>query len=264
MIRFYEGSGSKEIELLGRCFTVEDWSRLKGVAIRLLERRGHAHASEFLRAHAFDLHHGTNGFCDEFCLLYMKVPLDDYVRMAEQAEDSQLRFDCLQIVEAIGEVGYHVRFIAVELDPDDGPRPVSPPVLEITSDTVERALRDAERLMASAGATSGTDRVHTAFHGYLRAVASKAGLPHSDNASVTELFRVLREHHPSFQQARVLRSDIDKILRSLANVVDTLNPVRNHASVAHPNPALLEEPEAMLVINSVRSLLHYVNARTRP
>lgn len=39
--------------------------------------------------------------------------------------------------------------------------------------------------------------------------------------------------------------------------------MRNQASEAHANDRLLEEPEAMLVINVVRTLLHYFNARLR-
>lgn len=48
---------------------------------------------------------------------------------------------------------------------------------------------------------------------------------------------------------------------SFASAVDALNPIRNNASVAHPNAALLAEPEAMLVINSVRTLLHYLDSK---
>lgn len=107
------------------------------------------------------------------------------------------------------------------------------------------------------------DRVHTAFHGYLRAVANRTDLTVSENATVTELFKAIRERHPSFQKPRPRQADIDRVMRSFASVVDALNPVRNLASVAHPNEALLEEPEAMLAINSLRSLLHYLNSRTR-
>jgi len=59
------------------------------------------------------------------------------------------------------------------------------------------------------------------------------------------------------------QGDIDKVTRSLASIVDALNPVRNLAGVAHLNESLLEEPESMLVINSARALLHYLNSRTR-
>jgi len=40
-----------------------------------------------------------------------------------------------------------------------------------------------------------------------------------------------------------------------------LLPVRNRASVAHPNAELLGEPEARLVINVGRTLLDYLDAK---
>ena len=42
-----------------------------------------------------------------------------------------------------------------------------------------------------------------------------------------------------------------------------MNPVRNYGSLAHPNENPLEEPEAMLAVNAVRSLLHYLNMKLR-
>lgn len=263
MIRLFEGSGSHEIQLLNQSIPGPEWDRLKGVVVRLLERRGNHEAAEFLRVHSFLVHEGTNGFGDEFNVLYMRAPLDLYVELAEMAEDIQARWKFRAIAEAVTEVGKYIRFVAVELETSEGPEVVPPPLLEITSDVVERALRDAEGLLATRGATSGVDRVHTAFHGYLRAVANRIGLTVSDNASVTELFKAIREGHPNFQHSRPRQGDIDKVTRSLASIVDALNPVRNLASVAHPNESLLDEPEAMLVINSVRSLLHYLNSRTR-
>jgi hypothetical protein len=46
----------------------------------------------------------------------------------------------------------------------------------------------------------------------------------------------------------------------VAAILDALNPMRNRASVAHPNPTLLEQPEAMLVVNAARTILHYLDA----
>jgi hypothetical protein len=65
----------------------------------------------------------------------------------------------------------------------------------------------------------------------------------------------LRTHHPAFQKLVARGDDIGKMLGAMATVVDVLNPLRNKASVAHPNPQLLAEPEALLVINSVRTVL---------
>jgi hypothetical protein len=55
--------------------------------------------------------------------------------------------------------------------------------------------------------------------------------------------------------------DITQVLRSMSAILDALNPVRNRASVAHPNPSLLEQSEAMLVVNAARTILHYLDAK---
>jgi hypothetical protein len=49
----------------------------------------------------------------------------------------------------------------------------------------------------------------------------------------------------------------------MATILDSLNPVRNNASVAHPNNELIGKPEAMLVINTVRTLLSYLESKRR-
>lgn len=46
-----------------------------------------------------------------------------------------------------------------------------------------------------------------------------------------------------------------------SRIFDALGPVRNRASIAHPNIELLAEPEAMLVINVGRTLLNYLDAK---
>jgi hypothetical protein len=133
--------------------------------------------------------------------------------------------------------------------------------LRVTSAVVERALLDAEKLMASSGATSGVDRAHTALHGYLSQVCSDAKITTGQDPSMTQLFKLLRAQHPKFQSLGPRSEDVSKLFGAMATVVDVLNPIRNKASVAHPNPALLAEPEALLVINSVRTLLNYLDSR---
>ena len=140
---------------------------------------------------------------------------------------------------------------------------VSTPTLRITSEVVERALNDAATLIRSNGAVSGLDRLHTVFHGYLKAICEDAGLLVSDDSSITELFKLVRKKHPSISGLMPGAKHVDRILSAMATIVDALNPVRNRGSVAHPNEELLEEPEATLVINSIRTLLHYLNSRVR-
>jgi len=198
MIRLYQGSGSGEIELLGQPLPPEDWRRLRENVIRLLKARKAQLASELLASIPFDLHDGTNSFGDEFSLLYLSAPLEQYVNIAERHEDPKGRQAFRQIAETITEVGPPIRFIAVALDTKAGPPPVTSPLLEVTSDAVERALADAEQLIHARGAVSGVDRVHTAFHGYLRAVCAKLNIVIPDDAGITQLFKLVRENHPAF------------------------------------------------------------------
>jgi hypothetical protein len=127
---------------------------------------------------------------------------------------------------------------------------------------VRRAITDAEALLKTTGATSGVDRIHTAVHGHLIALCKAAGLVYPENASLTAVYKVLREQHPKLTSLGIRASEIDKVLRALSAIMDALQPVRNTASVAHPNDILLERPEALLVINCARTILFYLDAKT--
>lgn len=141
-----------------------------------------------------------------------------------------------------------------------GPQ-VEQPSLRITSEVVERALLDAQELLRATGATSGVDRIHTALHGYLFEVCRSANIATAANASITELFKKIREKHAAFKDLLPRSDEILRVLRALATILDCFNPLRNNASIAHPNPVLLEKPEAMLVINTARTILHYVDEK---
>jgi hypothetical protein len=142
---------------------------------------------------------------------------------------------------------------------------VESPNLRTTSAVVERALRDIEDLLrASGGAPSSVDRAHTALHGYLRAACSECGLTISETETLTTLLKRLRESHPNLRDLGPRPDDMMRVLRALSTIVDALNPLRNQASVAHPNETLLPQPEAMLVVNAVRTILHYLDSKLRP
>ena len=132
-----------------------------------------------------------------------------------------------------------------------------------TTETVRRALADAEALLKSGGAVSAVDRVHTAMHGYLRELCQVAGIACADDSTLASCFSKLKQSHPAFQASGARSGEILKILRSVSAVLDAFDPVRNHASLAHPNDELLDPPEAMLVLNIGRSLLAYLDARVQ-
>ncbi|MHB8296462.1 MAG: abortive infection family protein [Acidimicrobiales bacterium] len=126
---------------------------------------------------------------------------------------------------------------------------------QITSEVVLRALTDAENLIQMSGPTSAVDRVHTVLHGYLLAVCDGAGVVYQREDSMVALFKKLRSGHPQLADLGPRAQDVEKVLNSCASILDALLPVRNRASVAHPNAELLGEPEARLVINVGRTLL---------
>ena len=126
---------------------------------------------------------------------------------------------------------------------------------------VARAIADAEALLAKTGATSGVDRVHTALHGHLLAVCAAASVETPRDASLAAVYRLLLEKHPKLVPSGPRSDDIRQIQRSIAAIIGALEPVRNRASVAHPNPSLLDAPEAVLVINAARTILTYVDTK---
>lgn len=139
--------------------------------------------------------------------------------------------------------------------------PVTSPSPQITSRVVDQAIHDAENLLRSSGASSAVDRIHTALHGYLREVCIQAGITYATEDSIVRLLKLLRQHHPAFQTVSVRNQDTEKILNAFGATLDALNSLRNNASLAHPNSALLEEEEAMLAINATRTILHYLDAK---
>ncbi len=80
---------------------------------------------------------------------------------------------------------------------------------------------------------------------------------------MNQLLKAIRANHPSLADLGARPGEITKILGAMATIFDSLNPVRNNASVAHPNEELIGEPEAMLVINTVRTLIGYLETKRR-
>ena len=257
---FKKRSDAQDVELV-RQVPAEAWARLKRNLKRLLRESGYPHVIAALEADPFELWDATNGFNDEFSVLFAPVSARRYVeleQMVDRREDDG-KFD--KIAYQLEKLGTYIRFILVEVMDEGEVESVAAPTLKITSSVVEHALNDAEALIRQRGAVSGLDRVHTALHGYLKAICDDAGLLPAGDPGITDLFKIVRRQHPALQPPPPGAREIDNVLGPLATIVNALNPLRNRSSVAHPNEELLEDPEAMLVINAVRTLLHYLNSR---
>jgi hypothetical protein len=262
LLLYKSGSGSAEVQM-GEQAPLESWERLRRNAVRFMRDAGEPDAADLLESLAFELWSGTNSFGDEFDLLYLPANPRTYVDFEKQVDEKRDLGKYREIANTLQKLHHHVRFIAVDVNMDITVESVQTPDLGITSDVVERALADAESLIRSNGAVSGVDRAHTAFHGYLKAVCANAGLPCGSDSGVTELFKLVKKGHPAFHGPVAGGKDVDRILNPMASIVDSVNLLRNRGSVAHPNEELLDEAEAMLVVNAIRTLLHYLDSKLR-
>lgn len=139
---------------------------------------------------------------------------------------------------------------------------VASPTIVQTSEVVFEALKDAEVLLNSRGPKNAVDRAHTALHGYLKKQCLDRGESLTKDASLTEVFKVLREKFPEFASIIPHDNEAKRVLGSLASALDSLNTIRNRGTLAHPNELLLEPAEAMLYINLSRAVLSYIESKT--
>ena len=146
----------------------------------------------------------------------------------------------------------------------DGEPIVASPKLkaESTSEVVRRALSDAESLLRTGGPVSAIDRIHTALHGHLKAMCAAAEIQLPEAATLQKAMKELRTHHPKLKPSGPRAGEVSQVLYSLAATLDALNTIRNNASAAHPNEALLGDPEALLAINAARTIFTYVTQKT--
>lgn len=262
MFTLVSGHGAQDYEVGDQAFNAGQWGTFRHAAIRMLRARGQEDAADVLAGYPFELRRGMNFFGDEFVVLFAELDLERYTACVEEYADAEARLPFRQARATLEEVcPDHARFVAVAARLDDATESVVEPDLRITSRVVTEALNDARYLVEGRGSSSGVDRAHTMFHGYLRAVCEDAGIEAPADADVTRLFRLLRDQHPHLQASGPRSEDISRALRALANIVDTLNPIRNLASLAHPNEELLPEPEANLVLNAIRTILQYLDQR---
>jgi hypothetical protein len=131
------------------------------------------------------------------------------------------------------------------------------------SEVVRRALADADHLLLTSGAPSAIDRLHTAMHGYLKSACQDGAIAVPESATLTQAYKALRAQHPALQSLGEHDSEIGRILGSFASVLDALNTLRNHGSVAHPNENIVERAEGELVVNAVRTIFHYLSQKIR-
>ncbi|MDD4956282.1 MAG: abortive infection family protein [Candidatus Omnitrophica bacterium] len=262
MIYLYSGSGASGFDLKEERMSADEWTALRNNACKLLSAKHGKKASRMLEKFPFELYSGTNFFNDDFFVLYAKIPIDEYVKLQKNNFQNKYKLAFADIAHTLSDFGPYVRHIAIDYLIETGVSLVKTPSLETTSFIVEHALRDAESLVCTSGAPNAIDRVHTAFHGYLKNVCEKAKISYERDTNITAFFKLIRENHPQFEQIRT-DANIKRVVFSMSAIVDALNHLRNHASIVHPTEKLLPKSEAMLIINTTRTLLHYLDQKLK-
>jgi hypothetical protein len=259
VITLYAGTGSQGFEFISPAFE-DEWTSMKVLTIKLLQAKKNNEAASLLSELPFQLSHGTNYFEDEFFILHADLPMEQYIEIQGQAGVKDFKLQISRIVDAFYELHQqHIRFVAVRIATNQHTLTVPRIYPQISSDTVNRALKDAELLLKSNGAPSAVDRVHTALHGYFKLICEKENIQLGiKDPSLTDLFGQLRQSHPALNEKG--KEEVVKILRGIALILDSLNNLRNRASMAHPNPAILDENEARLAIHSANTIFHYLDS----
>ena len=175
-----------------------DWEGLRTLTARLLAARNEDKPLQLLNNHPWVLADGTNVFDDDFAVLFLEVPAEEYVELAALESDPDTRNAASKLAHRIQEAaGPHVRFVAIGASRIDSPELVPEPEIRSSRGTAEEALRDARNLLEASGAARAVDRVHTAIHAYVNDVLRESGL--QENGSLTSAYRSLRDEHPAFQ-----------------------------------------------------------------
>ena len=99
------------------------------------------------------------------------------------------------------------------------------------------------------------------MHGHLRHLCEAQNISFAEKDTTVALLKRLRKEHPRLRDPGPRGDDIQTVVNGAASILDALNPVRNQASVAHPNASLLGRAEAQLVVNIGRTLLTYIDAK---
>ncbi len=138
-----------------------------------------------------------------------------------------------------------------------------PEVAPSGSQAALAALADAQALLQSRGPTSAVDRVHTGLHAFLKGACVAADIAFEAEATPNQLLKLLLDRHPMLQDLGPRGQEVRRLIRTSASIVDAMGTLRNRASLAHPNEELLDNEEALLVINLGRSLLRFLDAKLK-
>lgn len=131
--------------------------------------------------------------------------------------------------------------------------------IEDKNDTIKMAVKDAELFISKGDYDSAVDRVHTAFHGYLRQLLEEHDKKSYEKDSLPSLYNKLHDYYSSAIEPKEVGTRIKEILRSANGMINAVNEIRNNNTLSHPNVILIRKREAQLVIRLISVLIDYIN-----
>ncbi len=253
------------LELCAPIFNQIEWDKIRNLACKKLIHNQSNKAVELLNIIPFELYEGYNKWGDQFYVLHAYVNLEKYMEVEDAQTQNYIEMNAAgcQIASVIEDISSKfIRFVILEIDTDTDPNSIPSPKIQHSTEIVQRALLDAEQLIKTNGPISAVDRVHTALHGYLKNICKQFNLPYQEDNGITLLYKIIRTQHPAFSQNADQNNEIDIVLKSMSNILEKLNALRNNKTLAHPK-TLLGEAEAMLAINISYTILHYLDSKIR-
>uniref|UniRef100_UPI000374FE3E abortive infection family protein n=1 Tax=Alkalibacillus haloalkaliphilus TaxID=94136 RepID=UPI000374FE3E len=129
---------------------------------------------------------------------------------------------------------------------------------------VREALNQAETLIKNHSYSSAVDRAHTAIHGYLKELCVQQGIIFErTDVNIQEMWSKLKTDHPSFNiDVKKHHKPVNQTVNVVSKFLNSMNDIRNKHGYSHPNEDIIEEKEAMFIINLSRVLLHYLDSKT--
>ena len=128
------------------------------------------------------------------------------------------------------------------------------------TEVIHKAIADAELLMDQGKYDSAFDRIHTAFHGYLRKLLDNKQVSYEESDTLSQLYTKLHTEVSANIGSSDIAELVKKSLRSASGIIAAINEMRNRHSLSHPNDDLLQKKEAEFAIKLVRDMSDYINS----
>jgi HEPN domain-containing protein len=127
------------------------------------------------------------------------------------------------------------------------------------TDVVKKAIADAEQFMMEGKYDSAFDRVHTAFHGYLRKILDNKQVSYEESDTLTQLYSKLHDKIANEIKVVEIAELVKKTMRSSSGAISAINEMRNRHSLSHPNEYIIGKREAEFAIKIIKDISDYIN-----